>query len=141
MTGFHLRRSICLLKKKMITSLGEPVLQRDTVTTNRSFMGVRCTNYYSVTAHHCGLHLKATIQSTSALDPLTMPPLSVLVAPLDPIESAALRLRTATSRANIRIGTAKKPGNRAEIQPGTECAGPSSSARFPAQTMGSITCR
>ncbi len=70
-------------------------------------MGVRCTNYYSVTAHHCGLHLKATIQSTSALDPLTTPPLSVLVALLDPIESAALRLRTATSRANIRLGTAK----------------------------------
>jgi len=56
--------------------------------------------------------LKATIESTPALGPLTMPPLSVLIVPLDPIESAALRLRTAASRVNILIGTTKKLGNK-----------------------------
>ncbi|KAL0048496.1 hypothetical protein WJX82_004557 [Trebouxia sp. C0006] len=70
-----------------------------------------------------------------------MPPRTVLIIPLDPIISAALRLRAATSRVNILIGTTKRLGNEADIRPGTEFAGPSASSRFPAPVMIGSHCQ
>ncbi len=142
-TAFHLRRSICLLKKrKMITSLGEPVRQRDTVTTNRSFVG-RCTNYCSVTAHRKPtLWFARSFLEGNYSKHISARPAHHATSLCVGRPARSHRIScVVTKNSDFSCQHPDRDSDKAETQTGTECAGPSSSARFPAQTMGSITCR